>query len=138
MTGSDWNLGSALRNRCSRNTVPGGSLFEDPRCKTTVMSRVPFRARCSGYCRDQHAPAREEIGYHEVKAYGELLYRSRLDLRTTPADLATAVGCERWHTLPKIIRRLQEHGLADEQLKPLQDAKGVFPPKEERETPMAE
>jgi hypothetical protein len=68
----------------------------------------------------------QELGYHEVKAYGELLYRSRLELRTTPADLAAAVGCERWHTLPKIIRRLQEHGLADEQLKPLQDAKGYF------------
>ncbi len=67
-----------------------------------------------------------EIGYHEVKAYGELLYRSRLDLRTTPADLAAAVGCERWHTLPKIVRGLQEHGLADEQLKPLQDAGRYF------------
>ena len=68
----------------------------------------------------------KDIGYHEVTAYGELLYRSRLDLKTTPSDMAAAVGCERWRTLPKVIKRLQEHGLADERLRALPDGKGFF------------
>ena len=48
----------------------------------------------------------KNIGYHEIQAYGELLYRCRLNLRTTPADLAATMRCERWHTLPKVIKRL--------------------------------
>ena len=63
----------------------------------------------------------KDIGYHEIVAYSELLYRSRLDLKTTLADLAKATRCERWHTLPKAIKRLREHGLADDQLRPLPD-----------------
>ena len=68
----------------------------------------------------------KDIGYHEVAAYGELLYRSRLNLPTTPADLAVATGCERWHTLPKVIGHLQRHGLADQQLRPLRDENKYF------------
>ena len=59
-------------------------------------------------------------------AYGELVYRSRLNLKTTLADLASLVGCERWHTLPKIMKRLREHGLADEQMRALPDEKKHF------------
>ena len=39
----------------------------------------------------QPRPTRDcpkDIGYHEVVAYGELVYRSRLNLKTTLADLA--------------------------------------------------
>ena len=68
----------------------------------------------------------KEIGYHEVTVYGELLYRSRLDLKTKLADLANVTGCERWRTLPKVVKRLQAHGLADEQLRPLKDEKKYF------------
>ncbi len=68
----------------------------------------------------------KDIGYHEITAYGELLYRSRLDLKTTLTDLATTTGCERWHTLPKVVKRLREHGLADERLRPLPDEQKFF------------
>ena len=74
-------------------------------------------------------PTREcpkDIGYYEIAAFAELVYRSRLDLTTTLSDLAAVVDCDRWRTLPKVARRLQQHGLADEQLRPLPDENKYF------------
>ena len=70
------------------NTVPGGSLIEDPRCKTTVMSRVPFRARCSGYCRDPpHLPQRNRL------PRGQGIRRVALPFPPGPTDDSRRFGC---------------------------------------------